>query len=208
MTRRIEKVAVIGSGIMGGGIAALCASAGIKTLLLDIAPFDLTDAEKNDKKAKNRIVQAGLDAQLKAKPAAFMNKNVDLSLIELGNLTDDLDKLKDCDIIFEVVVENLKIKQETFAKIEKVRKPGSIIASNTSGLPLSKMAEGRSKDFKEHFLILHFFNPVRYMKILECVAMPETSKEVCDFITLWGSQTLGKGVVWGKETPNFIGNRI
>jgi len=208
MTRRIEKVAVIGSGIMGGGIAALCASAGIKTLLLDIAPFDLTDAEKNDKKAKNRIVQAGLDAQLKAKPAAFMNKNVDLSLIELGNLTDDLDKLKDCDIIFEVVVENLKIKQETFAKIEKVRKPGSIIASNTSGLPLAKMAEGRSKDFKEHFLILHFFNPVRYMKILECVAMPETSKEVCDFITLWGSQTLGKGVVWGKDTPNFIGNRI
>jgi len=208
MTRRIEKVAVIGSGIMGGGIAALCASAGIKTLLLDIAPFDLTDAEKNDKKAKNRIVQAGLDAQLKAKPAAFMNKNVDLTLIELGNLTDDLDKLKDCDIIFEVVVENLKIKQETFAKIEKVRKPGSIIASNTSGLPLEKMAEGRSKDFKEHFLILHFFNPVRYMKILECVAMPETSKEVCDFITLWGSQTLGKGVVWGKDTPNFIGNRI
>ncbi len=208
MTRRIEKACVIGSGIMGGGIAALCASAGVKTLLLDIAPFDLTDAEKNDRKAKQRIVQAGLDAQLKAKPAAFMDKKHDLSLIELGNLTDDFDKIAECDIIFEVVVENLKIKQDLFARLEKVRKPGSIIASNTSGLPLEKMSEGRSDDFKKHFLILHFFNPVRYMKILECIAMPETSKEVCDFVSKWGEQTLGKGIVWGKDTPNFIGNRI
>jgi len=208
MARRIEKVAVIGSGIMGGGIAALCASAGIKTLLLDIAPFDLKDEEKNDRKAKNRIVQAGLDAQLKAKPAAFMDKKRDLTLIELGNLTDDFDKLKDVDIIFEVVVENLKIKQDLFARIEKVRKADCIIASNTSGLPLEKMSEGRSKEFKEHFLILHFFNPVRYMKILECIAMPETKKEVCDFISVWGEKVLGKGVVWGKDTPNFIGNRI
>ncbi|HOP29825.1 MAG TPA: 3-hydroxyacyl-CoA dehydrogenase family protein, partial [Spirochaetota bacterium] len=208
MTRRIEKACVIGSGIMGGGIAALCASAGVKTLLLDIAPFNLTDEEKNDRKAKQRIVQAGLDAQLKAKPAAFMDKKHDLSLIELGNLTDDFDKIAECDIIFEVVVEDLKIKQDLFARLEKVRKPGSIIASNTSGLPLEKMSEGRSKDFKEHFLILHFFNPVRYMKILECIAMPETSKEVCDFVSKWGEQTLGKGIVWGKDTPNFIGNRI
>jgi len=208
MTRRIEKVAVIGSGIMGGGIAALCASAGVKTLLLDIAPFDLTDAEKNDKAAKNRIVDAGLQAQVKAKPAAFMDKKHDLSLIETGNLTDDFDKLKDCDIIFEVVVENLKIKQDLFGRLEKIMKPGAIIASNTSGLPIAQMAEGRSKAFKEHFLILHFFNPVRYMKILECVAGPETSKEVCDFVSKWGEQTLGKGVVWGKDTPNFIGNRI
>lgn len=208
MTRRIEKVAVIGSGIMGGGIAALCASAGIKTLLLDIAPFDLTDAEKNDKAAKNRIVEAGLQAQVKAKPAAFMNKAVDLTLIETGNLTDDFDKLKDADIIFEVVVENLKIKQDLFSRLEKVMKPGAIIASNTSGLPISQMAEGRSQAFKENFLILHFFNPVRYMKILECIAGPDTSKEVCDFISKWGEQTLGKGVVWGKDTPNFIGNRI
>jgi len=208
MIKRVEKVAVIGSGIMGGGIAALCAGAGLKTLLLDIVPFDLKDEEKNDKKARNRIVQAGLDAQLKAKPPAFMNKKVDLSLIELGNLTDDFDKLKDADIIFEVVVENLKIKQDLFARLEKVRKPNAIIASNTSGLPLEKMAEGRSKEFKEHFLILHFFNPVRYMKILECIAMPDTKKEVCDFVSKWGAQTLGKGVVWGKDTPNFIGNRI
>jgi 3-hydroxyacyl-CoA dehydrogenase len=208
MTRRIEKAAVIGSGIMGGGIAALCASAGIKTLLLDIAPFDLTDAEKNDKAAKNRIVAAGLEAQVKAKPAAFMDKKHDLPLIETGNLTDDFDKLKECDIIFEVVVENLKIKQDLFGRLEKIRKPGSIIASNTSGLPISQMAEGRSRDFKEHFLITHFFNPVRYMKILECIAGDDTSKGVCDFVSKWGEQILGKGVVWGKDTPNFIGNRI
>ena len=206
--RRIEKVAVIGSGIMGGGIAALCASAGIKTLLLDIAPFDLTDDEKNDRIAKNRIVEAGLQAQIKARPPAFMDKKHDLALIETGNLTDDFDKLKDADIIFEVVVENLKIKQDLFARLEKVMKPGAIIASNTSGLPIAQMAEGRSKAFKENFLILHFFNPVRYMKILECVAGPETSKEVCDFVSKWGEQTLGKGVVWGNDTPNFIGNRI
>ena len=208
MVRRIEKAAVIGSGIMGGGIAALCASAGIKTLLLDIAPFNLSDEEKNDRAAKQRIVEAGLQAQVKAKPPAFMDKKHDLALIETGNLTDDFDKLADCDIIFEVVVEDLKIKQDLFSRLEKVRKPDAIIASNTSGLPLEKMAEGRSREFKEHFLILHFFNPVRYMKILECIAMPETSKEVCDFISKWGEQTLGKGVVWGKDTPNFIGNRI
>jgi 3-hydroxyacyl-CoA dehydrogenase len=123
MTRRIEKVAVIGSGIMGGGIAALCASAGVKTLLLDIVPFDLTEEEKNNKAARNRIVQGGLDAQIKAKPAAFMDKKHDLSLIELGNLTDDFDKLKDCDLIFEVVVENLKIKQDLFGRLEKIMKP-------------------------------------------------------------------------------------
>jgi 3-hydroxyacyl-CoA dehydrogenase len=131
MIRRIEKVAVIGSGIMGGGIAALCASAGVKTLLLDIVPFDLKDGEKNDRAAKNRIVEAGLQAQVKAKPGAFMDKKHDIPLIELGNLDDDFDKLKDCDLIFEVVIENLKIKQALFERIEKIRKPETIIASNT-----------------------------------------------------------------------------
>ena len=166
MIKRVEKVAVIGSGIMGA-VLPLFAQAQVSRLYcLTSFPFDLKDEEKNDKKARNRIVQAGLDAQLKAKTPAFRNKKVDLSLIELGNLTDDFDKLKDADIIFEVVVENLKIKQDLFARLEKVRKPDAIIASNTSGLPLEKMSEGRSKEFKEHFLILHFFNPVRYMKIL------------------------------------------
>jgi len=208
MTQRIEKVAVIGSGIMGGGIAALCASAGIPTLLLDIVPFDLKDEEKNDPKARNRIVEAGLQAQIKAKPAAFMDKKFDPSLIEIGNLDDDFDKLKDCDLIVEVVVENLKIKQDLFARVEKIKKPGAIVASNTSGLPLKKMAEGRNQEFKENFLIMHFFNPVRYMKLLELVPGEDTKKEVLDFIAAWGEKILGKGIVWAKDTPNFIGNRI
>jgi len=208
MTRRIEKAAVIGSGVMGGGIAALCAGAGVKTVLLDIVPFDLKDEEKNNPKARNRIVQAGLDAQLKAKPPAFFNKSADMNLLSIGNLDDDLDQLKDCDLIIEVVVENLKIKQSLFEKVEKVRKPGSIIASNTSGLPLASMAEGRSQDFKDNFIIMHFFNPPRYLKLLELVAGPETKKDVCEFIENWGEKVLGKGIVWAKDTPNFIGNRI
>ena len=208
MTRRIEKAAVIGSGVMGGGIAALCAGAGVKTVLLDIVPFDLKDEEKENPKARNRIVQAGLDAQLKAKPPAFFNKKADMDLLTIGNLDDDLDQLKDCDLIIEVVIENLKIKQGLFDKIETVRKPGSIIASNTSGLPLASMAEGRSQDFKDNFIIMHFFNPPRYLKLLELVAGPETKQEVCDFVENWGEKVLGKGIVWGKDTPNFIGNRI
>jgi 3-hydroxyacyl-CoA dehydrogenase len=208
MVRRINKVAVIGSGIMGGGIAALCASAGVPTLLLDIVPFDLKDEEKGDKKARNRIVQAGLDSQLKIKPAAFMDRKKDPDLLTIGNLEDDIEKLKDCDLIIEVIVENLKIKHELFTKVEKYRKSDAIVASNTSGLPLSAMAEGRSQGFKENFIIMHFFNPPRYMKLLELVAGPDTKKEVCDFIEKWGETILGKGIVWAKDTPNFIGNRI
>lgn len=208
MTRRIEKVAVIGSGIMGGGIAALCAGAGVETLLLDIVPFDLKEEEKNDPKARNRIVDAGLQNAIKSKPPLFMDKKNDVALIKTGNLQDDFDKLKECDLIVEVVVENLKIKQELFSRVEKIMKPGAIIASNTSGLPLKEMAQGRSQQFKENFLIMHFFNPVRYMKLLELVAGPDTKKEVCDFISAWGEKVLGKGIVWAKDTPNFIGNRI
>ncbi len=208
MVRRIEKAAVIGSGIMGGGIAALCASAGIPTLLLDIVPFDLKPEEKSNPDARNRIVKAGLEGAKKAKPGLFMDKKVDPDMITIGNLEDDINKLKDVDIIFEVVVENLKIKQDLFAKLEKVMKPTCIVASNTSGLPLAKMAEGRGKAFKEHFLIMHFFNPVRYMKLLELVSGPDTSKEVCEFAEKWGEKVLGKGMVWAKDTPNFIGNRI
>ena len=208
MVRRIQKVAVIGSGLMGGGIAALCAGAGVRTLLLDIAPFDLKEDEKNNPAAKNRIVKAGLDAQLKAKPPAFYDKKGDLNLLETGNLTDDFDKIADCDLIIEVIVENLKIKQDLFGRIEKIMKPGTIIASNTSGLPLASMAEGRTQQFKENFLIMHFFNPVRMMKILELVAGKDTKKEVCDFIEGWGEKILGKGIIWAKDTPNFIGNRI
>ncbi|SCY69957.1 3-hydroxyacyl-CoA dehydrogenase/enoyl-CoA hydratase family protein [Desulfoluna spongiiphila] len=207
MSRKIRKAAVIGSGIMGGGIAALLAAAGVKVLLLDIVPFDLTDEEKNDPAARNRMVDNGMKATLAAKPSLFMTKK-DAALIETGNLTDDFDKLADCDWICEVVVENLKIKQELFARIDKVRKADAIISSNTSGIPLAKISDGLSAGFKEHFLGTHFFNPVRYMHLLELIPGAETKQEVLDFIANFGEVYLGKGIVWAKDTPNFIGNRI
>ncbi|TFH42528.1 MAG: 3-hydroxyacyl-CoA dehydrogenase family protein, partial [Chrysiogenales bacterium] len=208
MVRRIQKVAVIGSGIMGGGIAALCASAGIPTLLLDIVPFDLKDDEKKDPKARNRIVNAGFEGVMKAKPALFMDKNKDSKLVTVGNLEDDFDKLAECDWIVEVVVENLKIKQELFTKIEKIMKKGAIISTNTSGLPLNQIAQGRGKAFKEHFLGTHFFNPVRYMHLWEIIPGKETKKDILKFMAEFGEKILGKGIVWAKDTPNFIGNRI
>jgi len=208
MTRRIEKVAVIGSGIMGGGIAALCASAGIKTLLLDIVPPDLSEDKRNDSFERNRIVKRGLDSLLKVKPPAFMDIEDNLSMIKPGNIEDDIGELKSCDLIFEVVVEDLRIKRTVFEKIEKHRKAGSIVASNTSGLPIEAMVKGRSDDFKKHFMVIHFFNPVRYMKLLELVSGENTLPGICDFIASWAEKILGKGIVWGKDTPNFIGNRI
>ncbi len=207
MIRKVRKAAVIGSGIMGGGIAALLAGAGADVLLLDIVPFDLTDEEKNDKAARNKIVQAGFDGALAAKPGLFYDKK-DAARISIGNLEDDIDKLADCDWIVEVVVENLKIKQDLFAKIEKVRKPGSIVSSNTSGIPLKDISANFSKEFKEHFMGTHFFNPVRYMHLLELIPGAETLPEILDFIAAYGEKNLGKGIVWAKDTPNFVGNRI
>ena len=207
MVRKISKAAVIGSGIMGGGIAALLAGAGVKVLLLDIVPFDLSDEEKNDPAARNRIVKAGMDGALAAQPPLFYNKK-DAGLIEIGNLTDDFDKLADCDWICEVVVENLKIKQELFKRIEGIRKPSCIVSSNTSGIPLKAMSEGLSPEFKTHFLGTHFFNPVRWMHLLELIPGEETAPEVLRFMERFGEINLGKGIVWAKDTPNFIGNRI
>jgi len=207
MSRKIRKAAVIGSGIMGGGIAALLAGAGVKVLLLDIVPFDLKDEEKNDPIARNRMVKAGMDAALASNPSLFMTKK-DAALIEIGNLDDDFDKLAECDWICEVVVENLKIKRELFARIEKVRKPNAIISTNTSGIPLKEITEGFSDDFKKHFMGTHFFNPVRYMHLLELIKGAETLPEVLDFVASFGEKHLGKGIVWAKDTPNFVGNRI
>ncbi len=206
--RRIEKAAVIGSGIMGGGIAALLASAGIPTLLLDIVPFDLKEEEKNDPKARNRIVQGGLDAAVKAKPPLFMDPKKDPALISTGNLEDDIDKLKECDWIVEVVVERLDIKQDLFKKVDGVRKPGSVVSSNTSGIPLQQMSKDLSEDMRQHFMGTHFFNPVRYMHLLEIIPGPETLPDVLNFMADFGEKFLGKGIVWAKDTPNFIGNRI
>ena len=207
MSRKIRKAAVIGSGVMGSGIAALLASAGVKTLLLDIVPFDLKETEKTNPAARNRIVKAGMDAMLKSRPALLMQKK-DADLISIGNMEDDFDKLADCDWIVEVVVENLKIKQQLFKRIEPVLKKGSIVSSNTSGIPLKAMSEGLSQEFRQHFLGTHFFNPVRYMKLLEIIPGAETLPEVLDFMADYGERILGKGIVWAKDTPNFVANRI
>jgi 3-hydroxyacyl-CoA dehydrogenase len=207
MTRKIRQAAVIGSGVMGGGIAALMASAGIQTALLDIVPFDLNDEEKNDPKVRNRIVQAGIDAVRGSRPALMMHPK-DLDRITIGNLEDDFDQLAQCDWIIEVVVENIKIKQALFEKLDAVRKSDAIVSTNTSGLPLKALSEGRSDGFKRHFLGTHFFNPVRYMKLLEIIPGAQTGKDVLDFVSDFGERILGKGIVWAKDTPNFVGNRI
>ncbi len=207
MTRKIRKAAVIGSGVMGGGIAALLAGAGVKTLLLDIVPFDLKEEEKTSPVARNRIAKAGLDTVIMSRPALLMQPK-DADLIRIGNLEDDFDKLAACDWIVEVVVENLKVKQDLLKRIEPVRKPGSIISSNTSGIPLKSMSEGLSDEFKQHFLGTHFFNPVRYMKLLEIIPGETTLPDVLAFMADYGERILGKGIVWAKDTPNFVGNRI
>jgi 3-hydroxyacyl-CoA dehydrogenase len=208
MVRKIKQAAVIGSGIMGGGIAALLASAGVKTLLLDIVPFDLKEEEKNDPKARNRIVKAGFDNAFMARPALYMEPMKDVANVTIGNLEDDFNKLADCDWIVEVVVENVKIKQSLFQRIEKIRKPTTIVSTNTSGIPLKDMSEGLSKEFKQHFLGTHFFNPVRYMRLLEIIPGQETLPEILNFMANYGETVLGKGIVWAKDTPGFIGNRI
>jgi 3-hydroxyacyl-CoA dehydrogenase len=207
MVRKIRQAAVIGSGVMGGGIAALLAGAGIKTFLLDIVPFDLKEEERDDQVARNRIVKAGLDAVLMSSPSLLMQKK-DVNRITIGNLEDDFDRISDCDWIVEVVVENLKIKQDLFKRIETKRKPGAVVSSNTSGLPLKAMSQGLSRDFKQHFIGTHFFNPVRYMHLLEIIAGEETLSEVLEFMSDFGERILGKGIVWAKDTPNFVGNRI
>jgi 3-hydroxyacyl-CoA dehydrogenase len=207
MPRKIQSAAVIGSGIMGGGIAALLAGAGIKTLLLDIVPPNLKAEEKKDPLARNQIVKAGLDAALAIQPALFMSPR-DAERITIGNLEDDFEKIADCDWIVEVVVENLRIKQDLLRRIEPVRKKGAIVSTNTSGIPLKAMSKGRGKEFKQHFLGTHFFNPVRYMKLLEIIPGEETLNEILDFMADFGERILGKGIVWAKDTPNFVGNRI
>ncbi len=202
MAREIKKVAVLGAGVMGAGIAAHVVGAGIPCLLLDIVPKDLPAGGD-----RNAFAKKGLETVLGSKPALIFSK-ADAKKIELGNFEDDWDKLKDCDLIIEVVVERLDIKRSVFERIEKVMRPDAIVASNTSGLPWKDMAQGRSAAFRKNFVITHFFNPVRYMKLVELVTSPETDPEVACFISGFLSQKLGKGVVYAKDTPNFIANRI
>ncbi|MDP4157478.1 MAG: 3-hydroxyacyl-CoA dehydrogenase family protein, partial [Bacillota bacterium] len=213
MIQSIRKAAVLGSGVMGSGIAAHLANIGIPTLLLDIVPTDLTDEEKalgltlSDKSVRNRISTRALKSLEKQKPAPLTVKR-NLSLIEVGNLEDDITRLNEVDWIIEVVVERLEVKKQVFEKVDQFRKPGSIISSNTSGISVEAMVEGRSKDFQKHFLGTHFFNPPRYLKLLEIIPTSYTSSEVVTFMKTFGEDVLGKGVVIAKDTPNFIANRI
>ena len=211
--RRIKKVAVIGSGIMGSGIACHFANIGVEVLLLDIVPRELNDAEKakgltlEDKAVRNRIVNNSLQASLKSKPSPIYSQKF-ASRISTGNLDDDLHKIKDVDWVMEVVVERLDIKQQVFEKVEKYRTPGTLITSNTSGIPIQFMNEGRSEDFQKHFAVTHFFNPPRYLKLFEVVPGPNCDQDVTDFLMMYGEKFLGKTSVLAKDTPAFIGNRI
>ncbi|WP_064092901.1 3-hydroxyacyl-CoA dehydrogenase/enoyl-CoA hydratase family protein [Rossellomorea aquimaris] len=213
MVRRIQKAAVLGSGVMGSGIAAHLANIGIPTMLLDIVPRELTDEDKakglteESKSFRNRLSENALKKLLKQKPAPLTSKQ-NLSLITAGNFEDDLQHIGDCDWIIEVVVENLDIKKKVFEQVEMYRKPGSIISSNTSGISIEAMAEGRSEDFQRNFLGTHFFNPPRYLKLLEVIPTKKTDAEVVEFMKVFGEDALGKGVVFAKDTPNFIANRI
>jgi 3-hydroxyacyl-CoA dehydrogenase len=213
MKRTIKKVAVIGSGIMGSGIACHFANIGVEVLLLDLIPNQLSsDEEKKgltleSKVVRNRLVNEHLANSLKSKPSPIYNQKF-ASRITTGNTTDDLAKIANVDWIIEVVVERLDIKKLVFEQIEKYRKPGTLVTSNTSGIPIHFMSEGRSEDFQKYFCGTHFFNPARYLKLFEIIPSPQTSAEIIDFLTIYGEKFLGKTSVVAKDTPAFIGNRI
>jgi len=211
--RRIKKIAIIGSGIMGSGIACHFANIGVDVLLLDIVPRELNDKEKakgltlEDKVVRNRLVNDALNASIKSKPAPLYHNSFK-QRITTGNLEDDISKVADVDWIMEVVVERLDIKKQVFEKLEQYRTPGTLITSNTSGIPIKFMSEGRSDDFQKHFCGTHFFNPARYLRLFEVIPGPKTDKDVLDFLNGYGEQFLGKTSVIAKDTPAFIGNRI
>jgi 3-hydroxyacyl-CoA dehydrogenase len=213
MKRSIQKVAILGSGVMGSRIACHFANIGVKVLLLDIVPRELNEEEAKkgltleSKEVRNRIVNAALQSTMKSKPASLYDSNR-ISLITTGNFDDDLPKIKDYDWVMEVVVERLDIKQSLFEKVEKYRRPGTLITSNTSGIPMQLMCEGRSEDFQTHFAGTHFFNPPRYLRLLEIIPGPKTDPAIVDFLMDYGDRYLGKETVLCKDTPAFIANRI
>ncbi|MEN6320288.1 MAG: 3-hydroxyacyl-CoA dehydrogenase NAD-binding domain-containing protein [Syntrophaceae bacterium] len=213
MAYKIKKAAVLGAGVMGASIAAHLTNAGIECVLLDIIPFELTEADKEkgltEKSPlwRNRFAASGLDGVLKSKPAAFYTKK-NASMIRIGNFEDNLKWLSDVDWVIEVVIESLKIKQELFAKIEKVVKADCIVTTNTSGIPIRDISANFGSKLKKNFLGTHFFNPPRYMKLLEIIPGAETKQEIVDYMVEFCEQVLGKGVVICKDVPNFVGNRI
>lgn len=205
--RTISKVAVLGSGVMGGAIAAHLANCGIPSVMLDIVPFDLADADKNNKSKRNSIAAASKKALFKTKPAPLYKKS-NADLIEIGNFDDDMEKIAGCDWIVEVVTERLDIKKIVFENVKKHRTPGTILSSNTSGIAIHSMLEVMDDDMKKNFLGTHFFNPPRYLKLMEIIPTPETDPEIVSFMAAFMEDVLGKGVVYAKDTPNFIANRI
>ncbi len=206
MPYEIRRAAVIGAGTMGAGIAAQIANAGIPVDLLDIVPDDAKNS--TDRAARNRITQAGLDRAIKAKPASAFYSKADARLVTVGNIEDDIGRLAEADWIVEAVFERLDVKQATYDRIEAMRRPDSIVSSNTSGIPARLLTEGRSAGFRQHFLITHFFNPVRFLKLLELVPDTDTDPEVVAFMGRFGTEKLGKGTVVCKDTPGFIANRL
>ncbi|MCL6580279.1 MAG: 3-hydroxyacyl-CoA dehydrogenase family protein, partial [Firmicutes bacterium] len=213
MPREIRKVAVLGAGVMGAGIAAHLANVGIPCYLLDIVPRELSEDEKKrgltleSPEVRNRLARQGLDSALKSRPASFfLPENAEL--ITIGNFEDNLSWVGEVDWVIEVVVERLDIKQSLLEKVEKYWKPGIIVSSNTSGISINKMVEGRSPEFRRHFLGTHFFNPPRYMKLLEIIPGRDTDPAIVDYLARFGRDVLGKGIVLCKDTPNFIANRI
>jgi 3-hydroxyacyl-CoA dehydrogenase len=208
MTTRIRKVAVLGAGVMGSGIAAHLANSGVRALLLDIVPPKAAPGEDTASKAFRNKFAAGALANLrKQKPSPIVSEQV-LPFIEVGNFDDDMARIAECDWVIEVVKEDMAVKQATFAKVEQHARKDAIISSNTSGLSIQGMLQGRGAEFRKNFLVTHFFNPVRYMKLLELVAGPETSPDVVKAVHRFGEEVLGKGIVYGKDTTNFIANRI
>jgi len=213
MKRIIKKVAILGSGVMGSRIACHFANIGCEVLLLDILPREVNDTEKakglgiDDKAVRNRIVNDSLSFALSSNPSPIYKKSFS-ARISTGNFDDDLQKIAECDWIIEVVVERLDVKQQVFANVEKHRKPGTLITSNTSGIPIHLMLEGRSEDFKKHFCGTHFFNPPRYLQLMEIIPTPSSDPEMIDFLMDYGKRFLGKKTVLCKDTPAFIANRV
>ena len=205
MGKPIRRAAVIGAGVMGSGIAAHFANAGVQVLLLDIVPPG--EADKRDRATRNRFAAGGLDKALKARPAAFFHKDA-ARLISVGNLEDDFERIRGCDLVIEAIIEQIEPKRSLFERLDAIVDDSMIVASNTSGLRIVEMTKGRSERFRKNFLVMHFFNPVRYMKLLELVTGPETAAEVIERVRRFGEDVLGKGLVFGKDTPNFVGNRI
>ena len=207
MQFRIKKVAVLGSGVMGSGISCQLANVGLEVLMLDILPSKLSDDEKNNRLIRNQVAKNALDKAIKSKPAPLYNKKYS-SRITVGNFEDDFHKIKEADWIIEVVVERLDIKRQIFEKVEEYRSPGSIVSSNTSSIPIKLLAEGRSENFRKYFCGTHFFNPPRYLRLLEIIPTKDSLTELIDFFMNYGEINLGKQTVLCKDTPAFIANRI